>query len=114
MVDDDAPVAASIKFVLKQAGHAVDVTHDGPETIARLQELPAHYDVLITDHAMPRMSGLELLVKLPLNMFKDKIILISAYLNTELERKYTALGAGKILHKPFEVDDLRKAVEALA
>ena len=113
VVDDDEPVAASIKYVLRQAGHAVDVFHDGLAAIARLNEHPAHYDVLIADHTMPRMSGLELLVKLPLNVLKDKIIIVSAYLNAELEANYLSLGAGKIIRKPFEIEELQKAVEAL-
>ena len=62
---------------------------------------------------MPKVSGLEFLVKLPLNTFKGKIIVLSAYLTPELEVALRSLGAEGIMPKHFDVNELRKAVEEL-
>lgn len=112
-VDDEKSITASIRFVLKRQGHTVDAVSDGADALARLAELPGHYDILITDHAMCKVSGLELLTLLPVNTFKGKIVVLSGYLTLELEAKYRSLGAHRIIRKPFELDELRQAVEEL-
>ena len=112
IVDDEKAVAASIKAALKGMGHAADVIHDGGDALTRITKSPGHYDILITDHLMRTVSGLEFLIQLPVNTFKGKIIVLSAYLTPELESKYRALGVGTMIRKPFDVDELRKAVGA--
>jgi len=114
VVDDEESICAAIKVVLKSAGHAVDVVHDGEEGLARLRELPNHYHIVITDHSMKKVSGLEFMVQLPVNTFKGKIIVLSAYLTPELKNKYRVLGADRIMEKPFDVVELRKYVAELA
>jgi len=112
-VDDEKAVTTTIKVLLKQSGHSVDVLHDGQEALSRLTDRPDHYDILIVDHFMPKVLGLELLIQLPINVFKGRIIVLSAHLTQELEAQYLALGADKIMRKPFDVDELRHAVEVL-
>src|SRR5438034_1247306 len=80
VVDDEAAVGASINTLLKNSGCSVDVVRDGKDALSRLTDLPGHYDILITDHLMDKISGLEFLVQLPVNTFKGKIIVLSAYL----------------------------------
>ena len=113
VVDDELPVTESLRAVLKNAGHSVDAVHDGEDALARLREVPDHYQILITDHLMRKVSGLEFLVQLPLNGFHGKIIVLSGYLTLELDAKYRALGVDKIMKKPFDVEELRRAVEEL-
>lgn len=113
-VDDDFSVTTSVKLVLKRSGHAVDVLHDGVEALARLRELPpGHYQVIITDHAMPGMTGMEFLAQLPRSAFPGKVLVLSAYLDDKLEAQFYALGADKIMRKPFEIEELRQVVEEL-
>ena len=89
------------------------MVHDGEDALARLKELPNHYHILITDHLMKRVSGLEFLVKLPVNVFKGRIIVLSGYFSLDLDAKYRALKVDRIMRKPFELDDLRRTVEEL-
>ena len=113
VVDDELPITSSIKAVLKKSGHAVDSVCNGAEALTRLAELPNHYHILIVDHAMPKVLGLELMVHLPVNTFSGGIIVLSGFLTPELEAKYLALGADRIMQKPFDVHELRKAIEEL-
>jgi len=113
VVDDEAPVTASIKVVLGSAGHSVDVLHDGEEALTRLAEFPNHYHLLITDHLMCKVSGIQFLLQLPVNAFRGKIIVLSAYLTPQLEKDFKSLGAERIIRKPFDLDELRTAVEEL-
>ena len=113
VVDDELPITESIRVILQNAGHSVDVVYDGEDALARLTELPDHYHILITDHMMKRVSGLEFLVELPVNVFKGRIIVLSGYLTPELDAKYRALGVDRIMRKPFNADELCQAVEEL-
>jgi len=113
VVDDEVPFTELIKAVLKNAGHSVDVVYDGGDALAKLTAMPEHYHILITDHSMRKVSGLELLVHLPVNSFKGRIIVLSGYLTLELDAKYRALGVDKIMGKPFAAVSLCQAIEEL-
>ena len=112
-VDDETAVSTTIQIVLKRYGYSVDTLHNGQEALARLTGSPGRYQILITDHNMPEMTGIQLLQQLKPTDFRGKIIVLSGYLNLELEEQYRLLGADIILRKPFELHELRQAVEAL-
>jgi signal transduction histidine kinase/CheY-like chemotaxis protein len=58
-VDDDLLIAGSTVALLEDLGHEVIEVHSGREALQLLKEgLPT--DLLITDHAMPGMTGIEL------------------------------------------------------
>ena len=113
LVDDEVIVTNYIKDVLTTWGHAVDVLHDGAEAFIRLSEQPYHYHLLMTDHFMWKVSGVELMAKLQEKPFKGRIVVISGYLTQELKAQYRSLGAYKIIRKPLGHDALRQAIEGL-
>jgi YesN/AraC family two-component response regulator len=63
---------------------------------------------------MPRVTGLELVRQLRALNFGGKIVVLSAFLNEENVRAYKALGVDLMLAKPFDMDELRKAIGILA
>ena len=113
LVEEDAGSAAALQMVLGRMGHSVDVSHDGADAFARLTSSPHRYNILIADHCTRDLSGLQLLAQLRGSPFSGGIIVLSAFLSEEMEQFYLALGAGMILWKPFEITELRYAVEAL-
>jgi CheY-like chemotaxis protein len=58
-VDDDALVLANTRVMLEDLGHTVVVAYSGEQALERLAGTPA-IDMVITDHAMPRMTGTDL------------------------------------------------------
>jgi len=70
-------------------------------------------DIVLTDYKMPGMHGLYLL-----DMIKHKnpnmpVILMSAYLDDDVAVKARRLGVDYILEKPFEYEELFKAIRKL-
>jgi CheY-like chemotaxis protein len=58
-VDDQAPVSAVTRKVLEAEGHRVTVASDAPTAFESLEGGDRDFDALVTDDAMPRMTGLE-------------------------------------------------------
>jgi signal transduction histidine kinase/CheY-like chemotaxis protein len=59
VVDDDSLVSASTAVMLEDLGHTVMLAGSGGEAMAVLRS-DAAVDLMITDYAMPRMSGVDL------------------------------------------------------
>jgi signal transduction histidine kinase len=63
LVDDDTLIAASTASLLEDLGHRVVEAHSGKEALAILEN-GLNPDVVITDYAMPGMTGIDLALKL--------------------------------------------------
>src|ERR1700681_3279857 len=59
IVDDDLLVMTGISAMIEDLGHTPIEAHSGAEALARLAS-DTEIDVVITDHAMPAMTGLQL------------------------------------------------------
>ena len=113
IADDEKAVSTTVSFIVKRLGHAVEVVNDGEPALDKIRQQPDHYQLLITDHAMLKMDGLKLMEHLKRPGFRGKILVLSGYLSPELEEAYRSMGADRIMHKPFDTDTLRKAVNEL-
>jgi CheY-like chemotaxis protein len=49
------------KRMLESLGYSVDIRTDGQSALQDIQEDPKKYDLLVTDQAMPKMLGTELI-----------------------------------------------------
>jgi PAS domain S-box-containing protein len=61
LVDDHAEVRTTTAAVLEDIGHEVVQAPDGTEALTRMREQDCNYDVVISDYAMPHLSGTEFL-----------------------------------------------------
>jgi CheY-like chemotaxis protein len=104
VVDDDALVLMSTTDMLEDLGHAVVAAESGHHALAQLQA--ARFDLIITDHAMPQMTGSQLADEVRARYPAMKIVLASGY----AELPTDALGDVERLSKPFSQVDLADAV----
>jgi DNA-binding response OmpR family regulator len=113
LAEDERSVAFSISFALKADGHRIEIVSDGEEALSELTRKPAAFDVLITDHSMPRMDGVELVKRLRDTAFRGKIVVLSAHLSAENRAAYLALGVDTMIPKPFDVYELRAVIRQI-
>ncbi len=59
IVDDEEDARTSLKRVVERAGYCCTAVESGDEALAVLKDWPAH--IVISDHDMPGMNGVELL-----------------------------------------------------
>jgi CheY-like chemotaxis protein len=114
MVDDDRCVAKLVADILRPAGHRVEFETDGVAAFERMRLQHFQYDLIITDHRMLVMSGVELVARLRVADFPGRIIVISADITPNTARAYRALGVSELISKPFTVDQLLDAVARVA
>ena len=105
-VDDDALVLMSTVDMLEELGHQTVSTSSGQAALSVLEEDDSAFDLLLTDQAMPGMSGLQLAAKVRQPHPPLSIIVATGY--SEL-RENAELNL-PVLRKPFTQADLARAI----
>lgn len=112
LVEDNIAVAKGLRYYLEDAGHAVDVLHDGAEADAFLRDDGA--DILVLDINLPNMDGLTMLRQLRQRDDMRPVLMLTA--QSELQDKVRGLDAGAddYLSKPFEMEEFGARIRALS
>jgi PAS domain S-box-containing protein len=105
VVDDDKLVLTNTKAMLEDFGHTVIDAISGPAALEAMRKTP-HVDLVITDQAMPQMTGMQLAAAIRVDWPKLPILLVSGY----AELPSTASFDLPKLAKPFSLDDLAYAI----
>ncbi len=95
--------------VLAGAGYDVLAAADGAEGLTLARDLLP--DLIIADHQMPGLSGLDMLDALHKEGMTPPFILITAEGSEQLAVRALRLGVSDYLIKPFDPDDLLQAIE---
>ena len=104
-VDDDALVLMSTAAMLQDLGHTVVEAASGAEALERLRRGEA-IDLVITDQAMPHMTGAQLIAAVRADRPGLPVILATGYAELPSNLDATALR----LDKPFRQKDLVTAI----
>ena len=113
VVDDEKAVAHMIAMVLGGPAAKVVKARNGWEALIKIGATARPFDVVITDHRMPRMGGLQLVRQLRTQNFGGKILVLSAHLSDEDIRAYEDLSVDMMMSKPFDFDELQQAMAVL-
>ena len=99
VVDDSATTREIEKSILEGAGYVVEDAFDGLDGLEKAKE--NHYDLILTDHEMPRMTGLVLLDNLRrLEQYKETpVVVVTADRNRQTVEEFERLKAGAIIAK---------------
>lgn len=105
--DDMKELRQLLEVVLGRDGHTVESVPDGNLALDLVKNNPGSFDVVITDHHMPTVSGLELVARLREMHFKGRIIVFSSELSEEVDAGYRNHRVDFILPKPVFPSELR-------
>ena len=111
IADDHAFFRELIAKALMTNGYRVDCAEDGEDAWDALCR--KDFDLLITDHDMPRLTGLDLLRRVRASPFELPAILISGMLPTDAEGFEEILAPGAALAKPFSLEQLLQVVNTI-
>ena len=113
VVEDEKAIAHMIAMVLGGPASKVVRARSGWEALIKIGATSKPFDVVITDHRMPRMTGLELVRQLRKQDFAGKILVLSAHLADEDIQAYEDLSVDMMMSKPFDFDELQQAMAVL-
>ena len=113
-VDNEPTITLSMRFVFNGPGYELTCVGDGKSALARLDANSNLYDVIIVDHKMPNLTGLELVRAIRARGINGRIIVVSAYLTSQIREAYAQMDVHMMFSKPFNVEDLRSAVARVA
>lgn len=107
-VDDDPSIRRICQLVLARSGYEVDTAENGAEAWAAL--CCSDYDLLITDHQMPELTGLALIRQLRRASMDLPVIMASGAMDEVAMDELHWLECGHFLAKPFSPAQLLSAV----
>jgi CheY-like chemotaxis protein len=113
VVEDEKAAAHMIAMILGGPASKVATARSGWEALIKIGASARPFDVVITDHRMPRMTGLQLVGRLREQNFGGKILVLSAYLSDDDIRAYEELNVDMMMSKPFDFDELQRAMAVL-
>lgn len=110
--DDDPLVRALLDEALHFMGYAVTGVGDAEAALAKVREEP--FQLVITDHRMPRGGGLRLVEGLRAEGYGGRIYVLSGALMEDERQSYAVLGIDGLLLKPFNLWSLHQMLRSEA
>jgi chemotaxis protein histidine kinase CheA len=112
VVDDSRSVREALSMLLSGAGYRVDAASDGWEAWETLQD--GHYDLVLTDLEMPRLSGYDLIAKVraDADLRALPILVVSSQSGATSRERAHAAGAAQLIPKPIDGAVLLAAITA--
>jgi CheY-like chemotaxis protein len=112
VVEDDADERAVLVDVMSELGFTVEQAPDAGVALALL-DLGAEIELLVSDHQMPGMSGVELARVVGERHPGVRTLLLTAYSDEDLCRRAVEASAVTVLAKPLSIIDLERALDEL-
>ncbi len=112
IVDDEDGVRSLCAEALRDDGYSVSVAASGTEALEALARAPA--EIVLSDIAMPGMSGIDLLRSIRERFPQTGVILMTGYATVETAVDALRLGAYDYIRKPFAIGELVNRVARLA
>jgi PAS domain S-box-containing protein len=114
VIDDQELVVEVICLQLEHLGHVATGFQSASAALAHLAAHSRAIDLLLTDLAMPEMSGLEV-IRAALRIRPDlPVVVSSGYIEEEARQLLLAAGARAILPKPFSEEGLARVLTETA
>lgn len=114
LVEDDTVNAVIVKQALINGGHTVTHVTDGQQALDAFASHPQRYELILMDHFMPIMDGVQATIKLRERYDADTlppIIALTANAMDGERKKYLQVGMQDYCTKPFKKDQLNALVQ---
>ncbi len=112
VAEDNLALADVMRFNIERAGFEVTVAHNGREAYELTQNV--QFDLVLTDHQMPELTGVELCQRLREDerYARTPVIMVTAKgLELDLARLQDELGVTAALAKPFSPIEMIHQIE---
>lgn len=112
-IDDEEELAILEKENLEELGYNVTAITGSVEALNLFKENPGHFDLIITDHTMPFITGLELIEEIKKTCPSMPFILTTGFGDLISEEKAHEIGIKKLIMKPFKLYELADVISRI-
>lgn len=110
IVDDDRAILRLYKMILGQKGiKDVAFAHNGKEAIEKYKSFRGKPNIIIMDHRMPILNGIDAMNQILRMNQSPKIVFASA--DSSVREQAISEGAYGFLNKPFDIEDLLETIQ---
>ncbi len=110
VVDDEKLIVKGIRFSLEQDGMEVTCAYDGEEALELIKA--NHYDIVLLDLMLPKLSGLEVCQQVR-EFSKVPIIMVTAKGDDMDKIMGLEYGADDYITKPFNILEVKARIKAV-
>ena len=110
-VDDEETLVSLGKRMLEALGYEVQVETQVLQALARVKRDPNLFQMIITDHSMPRMTGLDFAERIRDIRADLPIILVSGYSASLTNERINSSGIREVLQKPYSDIELAAVIQ---
>ncbi len=110
LVDDEEMIVDMTSEILTSLNYSVETSTSSEKALRQFSQSPNNYDIVITDHTMPGLTGAELSTKM-LDIRPDLPIIICTGFSENLSaQRAKALGIREYLMKPVDPEQMASTV----
>ncbi len=113
LADDEELVRNVCRRLLERLGFEVLTAADGREAIRIFREHHERLSAVVLDLTMPHLDGAETCRQLQAISRRVPVLLASGYDEHDVARRYAEIGFAAFVHKPFNLDGLRRAFKTV-
>ncbi len=113
VVDDEEDIRLILDTFLTDLGYTVSVFENGETAFKAFKNCPDHFDLVITDMTMPKMTGAELAQNILALKNNIPVILCTGYSETIVEAKAIEMGIRQYIQKPVDNNELALVIRAI-
>lgn len=110
IVDDEETLTWSMAKSLSRDRdkYEIEIANNGKEALDVLGKIPI--DLVLSDIRMPDINGLDLLVQIKRDYPETKVIIMTAYGSSDVQKEASKRGSLYYIEKPFEINEIRKLI----
>src|SRR5689334_20471380 len=112
VVDDESLVCHTVTILLKVDGHAVTTASSGEQALTIFE--PGKFDLVVTDYAMPGLSGTEVAAAIKNRSPEQPVVLLTAYAERLRGQPEKLANVDFIIEKPLSIESIRRAINTFA
>ncbi len=102
-VEDNSLLREALKTGLEIYGFEVVTASNGLDALKQYASGEGQFSVIVTDHDMPQMNGLEFIRAVRGRGYQGRVVVMSGHLRVDELRAYGPYAVSGFFHKPFEV-----------
>jgi CheY-like chemotaxis protein len=110
IVDDERPLVELAEEIVAQVGNEPVGFNASRAALDAFRAAPHRFDAVITDEAMPELTGIELARRVREIRPAMPVILMTGYGSAELMSEAARIGVSEVLRKPLRRADLADAL----